>query len=163
MTTRNGLLNSQRFIVRSLRKLGRRRWRYRNNPNFSIWKKPRFTDYTCRIFNEYFMTSKNVQILKRIVLTILKSIFRNRFHLYVSWRRLEDVNIHWVALYTERGRYGITLVTENYWFFLFLYEWLYRVRDVVVEANLVFAYMLSTHIQRTEKLELISVVNEFKI
>ena len=70
---------------------------------------------------------------------------------------------HWVALYTERGRFGITLVNENYSFSLFLYELLYRLRDVVVQANLVFAYKIPTHIQRTEKLEVISVANEFKI
>ena len=165
MTSRKDLLNSQRFILTSLRNLGRRPRRYRNNLNFSIWKKPRFTDYTCCIFNEHFMTSKKVQSLKIIVFIILKSILStcNRFHLYVSWRRLEDVKIHWVALYTERGCYGNTLVNENYSFSLFLHEWLYRLRDVVVAANLVFAFKLLTHIQRREKPDLISVANVFKI
>ena len=62
---------------------------------------------------------KRFKVSKRIVLAILKLILSNSFHLYVSWRRLEDVKIHWVALYTERGRHGITLGTENYSFSLF--------------------------------------------
>ena len=94
---------------------------------------------TCCIFNEHFMTSKKAESFKNNCFGYfefnLKWQFSSLRKLTSSWRRENPPS---VVVYRKRTPWDYSWDWKLFILFV-LHEWLYCLRDVVVEANVVFA------------------------